>query len=58
MIRQKNEDRVSVIVNREKIKNFPISRKWPEVSFFAIYDRHGGILAANYLRDRLHELVS
>ena len=27
---------------------------WPECSFFAIYDGHGGAKCADYLRDNLH----
>jgi serine/threonine protein phosphatase PrpC len=27
---------------------------WPECSFFAIYDGHGGSKCADFLRDHLH----
>jgi len=30
---------------------------WPEVSFFAIYDGHGGTKCADFLKDNLHNFV-
>ena len=54
LVRTKNEDRVTVIVNMQKPASFPNNMVWPHCSFFAIYDGHGGITAANYLRDKLH----
>ena len=29
----------------------------PELSFFAVYDGHGGTGVANYLKDHLHEFI-
>ncbi len=56
-IRDYNEDRLSIIY---KVLP-PTSKKsevWPEVSFFAVYDGHGGHKCADYLRDNLHNLVN
>ena len=59
LIRNYNEDRVSIIINMNKPKNYSIDLKgkWPKVSFFAIYDGHGGKNCAEYLRDNLHKFI-
>jgi len=31
---------------------------WPDCSFFAIYDGHGGEKCAEHLRDTLHQMVA
>ena len=56
IIRNYNEDRVSIIINMNKPKNFK-ENFWPKVSFFGIYDGHGGKECAEYLRDNLHKLI-
>ena len=53
MVRNYNEDRVSIILNIIKPK-FKQIDYWPRCSFFAIYDGHGGAACADYLRDQLH----
>ena len=55
IVRHYNEDRVSIIINMNKPKNF--NRKWPKISFFGIYDGHGGERCSEYLRDNLHKLI-
>ena len=55
IVRNYNEDRVSIIINMNKPKNY--TKKWPKISFFGIYDGHGGEGAAEYLRDNLHKLI-
>ncbi len=59
LIRNYNEDRVSIIINMSKPKNYKIESKgkWPKVSYFAIYDGHGGKNCAEYLRDNLHQYI-
>jgi len=55
-IRNYNEDRVSIILNVIK----PSSRKnedWPKVSFFGIFDGHGGSKCSDFLKENLHHYV-
>ena len=56
IIRNYNEDRVSIMLNMAKPKNF--NGKWPKVSFFSIYDGHGGKKCSEYLRDNLHKNIT
>ena len=56
LIRDYNEDKVSIILSIKKPKNFQ-GNSWPKCSFFGIYDGHGGSLCCNYLRDNLHHLI-
>lgn len=56
LVRNYNEDRVSIILNIMK----PASRaneNWPKCSFFGVYDGHGGVTCADFLRDNLHQFV-
>ena len=57
LIRNYNEDRVSIIINMNRPINYKKNR-WPKVSFFGIYDGHGGKHCAEYLRDNLHKYIS
>ena len=56
LVRNYNEDRVSIIINMNKPKNYN-KKVWPKTSFFGIYDGHGGNKCADYLRDSLHKLI-
>ena len=56
LVRNYNEDRVSIIINMNKPQNYK-SSLWPKVSFFGIYDGHGGYTCAEYLRDNLHKFI-
>ena len=56
LVRNYNEDRVSIIINMNKPKNFN-KKYWPKTSFFGIYDGHGGSKCADFLRDSLHKLI-
>ena len=56
IVRNYNEDRVSIIINMNKPKNYN-KKVWPKVSFFGIYDGHGGEGCSEYLRDNLHKLI-
>ena len=59
IIRNYNEDRVSIVVNAKKPKKF-ISNKyntWPNVSFFGIFDGHAGNKCAEYLKNNLHNFI-
>ena len=56
IVRNYNEDRVSIIINMNKPKDYNKGR-WPKISFFGIYDGHGGEGCSEYLRDNLHKLI-
>ncbi len=58
MVRNYNEDRVSIILNILRPENKKEVVDWPECSFFAIYDGHGGEKCAEFLRDNLHKMVT
>jgi serine/threonine protein phosphatase PrpC len=55
IIRNYNEDRVSIILNIAKPNGF--KGVWPKCSFFGIYDGHGGSSCSDFLRDELHSFV-
>lgn len=63
LIRNYNEDRVSIILNITKPNVTSSSaseeadRPWPTCSFFGVYDGHGGAACADFLRDNLHQYV-
>jgi len=58
IIRDYNEDRVSIILNILKPKNKSnIDIDWPQICFFGVFDGHGGSACADYLRDNLHNFV-
>ena len=58
IIRNYNEDRISVIVNAkynifQKIKNYD----YEKVSFFGIYDGHAGNKCCEFLKNNLHNYI-
>ena len=57
IIRNYNEDRVSIILNIVRPKGKEALEKWPKCSFFAIYDGHGGNVWADFLKDNLHQFI-
>ena len=54
LVRNYNEDRVSVIINAKCPYQ---GTEWPNVSFFAIYDGHAGNKCADYLKSHLHNMI-
>jgi hypothetical protein len=54
--RNYNEDRVSAITHITRPKNRP-NEPWPMVSYFAIFDGHGGNECADFLKDKLHKII-
>ena len=58
IIREYNEDRVSIILNILKPKSKEkLDIEWPQICFFGVFDGHGGAACADYLRDNLHNYV-
>ena len=57
IVRNYNEDRVSIIINMNKISNYKSSSPWPKISYFAIFDGHAGNKCAEYLRENLLRLI-
>ena len=56
IVRDYNEDRVSIVLNMQKPPQKKCDR-WPKCSFFAIFDGHGGHTCADFLRDNLHQFI-
>ena len=57
LVRDYNEDRVSIILNINKPSD-RAAEVWPRSSFFGVYDGHGGSACADFLRDNLHQFVT
>lgn len=57
LIRNYNEDRVSIVVNISDPRKSKPARAWPQCSFFGVYDGHGGTGCADFLRDNLHTAI-
>jgi hypothetical protein len=53
-VRQYNEDRVSIILNFNKPEH---CTDWKKAAYFGVFDGHGGVDCADYLRDSLHTFV-
>lgn len=50
-----NEDRVAIILNTSKPEHCTV--EWKKPAFFGVYDGHGGVACADYLRDNLHSFL-
>ena len=57
IVRNYNEDRVSIIINMNKPNNYKSILPWPKISYFAIFDGHAGNKCAEYLRENLLKLI-
>jgi protein phosphatase 2C family protein 2/3 len=54
LVRNYNEDRVSIILNISKPEH---EGNWPKCSYFGVFDGHGGCLCSDFLRDNLHKFI-
>lgn len=54
LVRNYNEDRVSIILNISKPET---EVNWPKCSYFGIFDGHGGHRCSDFLRDNLHKYI-
>ena len=57
IVRNYNEDRVSIIINMNKPNTYKSALPWPKISYFAIFDGHAGNKCAEYLRENLLKLI-
>ena len=57
IVRNYNEERVSIIINMNKLTNYKNTAPWPKISYFAIFDGHAGNKCAEYLRENLLRLI-
>ena len=57
IIRNYNEDRISIMINMNPPNNYINKTKFPKVSYFGVFDGHGGKNCAEYLRDNLLKLI-
>ena len=57
LVRNYNEDRVSIILNIVQPSTSNYQGEWPLCSFFGIYDGHGGSRCADFLKETLHKYV-
>lgn len=54
-VRDYNEDRVAIILNIAKPEHV---LEWKKAAYFGVFDGHGGVDCADFLRDNLHVYVS
>jgi protein phosphatase 2C family protein 2/3 len=57
LVRNYNEDRVSIVLNILKPSNKDLNDYWPNCSIFGAFDGHGGAKCAEFLRNHLHHFV-
>ena len=57
IIKNYNEDKVSMILSIKRPKTYPPEKKWPNISYFGLFDGHGGSSCGNFLRDNLHNYI-
>ena len=56
LLKDDNEDKIAVCVNIKKPHNSKL-KTWPKISYFAIFDGHGGDNCSIYLRDNLLNFI-
>ena len=57
LIRDYNEDRVSIVLDIPRPTTDKDTNPWPSCSLFALFDGHGGSKCADFLRNNLHYYV-
>lgn len=57
LLRNYNEDRVSIVLNILPPPGRNTEEKWPNCNFFGIFDGHGGNKCSEFLRNNLHQYV-
>lgn len=56
LVRQTNEDRVMINYRVSK-PDYKLTDNWPTISYFGIFDGHGGSSCAEFLRDNLLDCI-
>jgi protein phosphatase 2C family protein 2/3 len=56
LLKDDNEDKIAVCVGIKKPHNCKL-KTWPKISYFAIFDGHGGDKCSIYLRDNLLNFI-
>lgn len=54
-VREYNEDRVAIILNFSRPEGVA---DWKKPAYFGVFDGHGGMECADFLRDNLHAFIS
>jgi len=57
LVRNYNEDRVSIVINAQKPPHKQYSEQWPNCNFLGVMDGHGGNKCAEFLKDNLHHYI-
>ena len=57
LVRNYNEDRVSIVINAQKPPHKQFNEQWPNCNFLGVMDGHGGSKCAEFLKDNLHHYV-
>ena len=57
IVRDYNEDRVSIIINMNRPEYYTSSCPWPKISYFGVFDGHAGNKCAEFLRDNLLKYI-
>ena len=57
LIKNYNEDKVSMILTIKRPKTYPSEKYWPNISYLALFDGHAGSSCGNFLRDNLHNYI-
>ena len=55
--KEHNEDRIKVIVNYQKTYTVNNKQISPNISYFGIFDGHGGDACSNFLKDKLDSFI-
>ena len=53
IVRDYNEDRVSIVINLTKPKYIKYNGPWPKIAYFGIFDGHAGNKCAEFLKNNL-----
>ena len=55
--RNYNDDRVKIMINMNIPNNYVNKSKWPQISYFGIFDGHNGDHCAEFLRKNLFQYI-